>query len=263
MTTSPPARRHGKWLLRRPRSESAARLLCFPYSGMGASMYSRWPSFAGDVEICPVQLPARENRIGEPHYGSYERLAELAAEALLPHLDRPFAFFGHCGGALAAFATALRLHEIGGPTPACLLISSQVAPHDGPFGRFLGMSDGELRHELTTLTRELGGRPDPDVIELGLGVLRADLAANQRYHLAEPVMLRCALHAIGWSDDVEIRPEQMGGWRQYAPEGRFSATVLNGRHHTFLSAPDHLLAEFEQVMDKSLSAARSRENHDG
>jgi surfactin synthase thioesterase subunit len=226
---------------------------------MGASMYSRWPKLAGDIEICPVQLPARENRIGEPHYGSYQRLAQLAADGLLPYLDRPFAFFGHCGGALAAFATALRLHEIGGPAPACLVISSQVAPHDGPFGRFLGMSDDELRHELTVLTREMGGLPDPDVIELGLDVLRADIAANQQYHLSAPVVLRSAVRAIAWSDDVEIRPEQMGGWRRYAPDGRFSATVLDGRHHTFLSAPDHLLAEFEQVMDKKLTADRPRE----
>jgi surfactin synthase thioesterase subunit len=237
--------------LQRPKNDSAARLLCFPYSGLGASMYSRWPEFVGDIEICPVQLPGRENRIREPHYGGYPDLADLAAAALRPYLDRPFAFFGHCGGALAAFATAVRLHEEGGPMPVCLFMSSQVAPHEGPFGRFLRMSDDELRAELTTLTEALGGRPDPDVIELGLGILRADVTANQRYRLDEPLVLPCAVHAIGWSEDVEIRPDQMGGLREYAPEGRFTATVLAGRHHTFLDAPAELLGTFELAMNRA------------
>ncbi|MFD0382099.1 thioesterase II family protein [Streptomyces stramineus] len=65
----------------------------------------------------PDPAPGRENRLREPHYGTYEELAEQLVEALLPHFDRPFAFFGHCGGALPGFATALLLARSGLPTP--------------------------------------------------------------------------------------------------------------------------------------------------
>ncbi|QUF04153.1 thioesterase [Actinosynnema pretiosum subsp. pretiosum] len=251
----PPPRR-GKWLLRAPDPDARARLFCFPYSGLGASMYGRWPRAVGDLEVCAVQPPGRENRIREPHHGGYPELADLAATALLPHLDRPFAFFGHCGGALAAFATAARLAETGEPVPTVLFASSQVAPHEGPFGRFLSMSDAELSVELGELTRALGGVPDPDMIELGLGVLRADLAANRGYRLDAPLAPGSDVCAVGWSADAEIRPDQMGGWRDCAPEGGFTAPVLDGGHHAFLAAPEHLLAELELTFTRSLARHR-------
>ncbi len=239
--------RRGKWLLRKPAADATARLFCFPYSGLGASMYSRWPQRAGGLELCAVQPPGRENRICEPHYGGYPELAAGAAEALAPYLDRPFGFFGHCGGALAAFATALHLHLAGGPAPTALFVSSQVAPHEGPFGRFLSMSDEELRAELAALTEAMGGTADPDMIEFGLGVLRADLAANQDYRLDVPIALPTAVCAIGWRADTEIRPEQMPGWRDYAAR-LHEAVVLDGGHHAFLGAPAELLAVFDRVL---------------
>jgi len=240
MSTATPA----KWLLRRP-GESPARLFCFPYSGTGGSMYNRWPRQVGPVEICAVQLPARENRIREPHYGSYQQLADAAAAGLRPYLDRPFGFFGHCGGALSAFATALRLAELGATQPAALFLSSQVAPQDGPFGRFLDLDDDGLRAELAKLTVALGGIAHPDALDFGLEVLRADVDANRRYHVAPPVRLASDIHAIGWSADAEIRPEQMTGWAAWAEPGRCRQHLLEGGHHAFLSAPDSLLAVIE------------------
>jgi surfactin synthase thioesterase subunit len=247
-------------LLREPTQEAPARLFCFPYSGVGASMYNRWPRQLGPAEVCPVQLPGRENRIREPHYGTYEELAERLVEALPPYLDRPFAFFGHCGGALPAFATAVRLAELDLPVPACLFVSSQVAPHDGPFGRFLGMSDAELTVELTRLVVAMGGRAHPDMLELGLSVLRADVAANRAYHLAAPVVLPSVVHTLGWTDDREIRPEQMTGWSRYAHPGRFRCDVLPGTHYAFLAAPAELVDVLTAGLQRALrdEATRTR-----
>lgn len=235
-----PAPRPQRWLLRKPKGEAPARLFCFPYSGVGASMYHRWPERIGPAEVCLIQLPGRENRLRDPHYGTYEDLAGPLAEALLPHLDRPFGFFGHCGGALPGFALALHLRERGLPEPAALFVSSQVSPHDGPFGRFLGMRDDELAIELAELTRAMGGEPHPALIEMNLGVLRADVDANRAYHLDKPVRLPSVVHTIGWEDDQEIRPERMTGWSEYAEPGRFRAEVLPGEHYAFLGAPDAL-----------------------
>ena len=245
----------GKWLLRKPTSDAPARVFCFPYSGVGASMYSRWPTRVGSVELCPVQLPGRENRIRQPHYGSYEALAEQVADGLEPYLDRPFGLFGHCGGALAAFATALRLRDLG-PRPAGLFVSSQVAPHEPPYGRFLGMTGEELRAELALLTVAMGGRPHPDALDFGLEILRADIAANQRYRLAAPTRLATDLHVIGWRRDVEIRPDQMGGWGAYVEPDRLFTTVLDGEHHTFLGAPASLLDIFDRGLTHAMVAGK-------
>jgi surfactin synthase thioesterase subunit len=235
-------------LLRTPGDDMPARLFCFPYSGMGASMYSKWPTKIGDTELCLVQLPGRENRIREPHYQTHELLAEQLAEELSPYFDRPFGFFGHCGGAFPAFATALHLARHQAPTPACLFVSSQVAPHDGPCGRFLRMSDSELGEELAQLTRAQGGEPKPDVIQMNVGVLRADLTAVENYPFEAPVELPAHVRAIGWDRDAEILPEQMSGWSAYARPGRFHWTMLHGGHYTLLDAPDGLIAELDEGM---------------
>ncbi|WP_377267732.1 thioesterase II family protein [Peterkaempfera sp. SMS 1(5)a] len=255
MTTT--VRRPPRWLLRRISDDAPARLFCLPYSGVGASMYHLWPERIGRTEICRVQLPGRESRLREPHYGDYESLAEQLAEALLPHLDRPFAFFGHCGGALPGFATARYLAQNCLPTPGALLVSSQVAPHHGPFGRFLGMSDAELSVELAGLIVAMGGQPRPELIEMNLGVLRADVDANRAYRLAEPERLPCAIRAISWTGDTEIRPEQMPGWSAYTDPERFTAVTLPGDHYAFLGAPAPLQAEIEAAMEEMLTPVRS------
>jgi surfactin synthase thioesterase subunit len=240
-----------KWLLRRPSDDAAARLFCFPYSGCGASMYNRWPENTGPVEILPVQLPARERRIREPHFGTYQELAELAVSGLTDFLDRPFGFFGHCGGALAAFATSARLREVGGPAPTALFVSSEVAPHDGPFGRFLDMSEGQLRVELQRLASALGTHLDRDMLDLCLETLVADIAANRKYELDAPFELDCDVHAIGWLGDTDVWPDQMSGWEFYAKPGRYFADVLDGTHHTFLDAPEALLGVFTSGMSRT------------
>ncbi|MFD5247393.1 thioesterase II family protein [Amycolatopsis sp. NPDC058340] len=242
-----------KWLLRKPGDDAPSRLFCFPYSGLGASMYNRWPDRVGQAEVCRIQLPGRENRVREEHYGTYEALAERLVEALEPHLDRPFGFFGHCGGALPAFATALALSRGGLPAPDRLFLSSQVAPHHGPYGRYLSLSTAELAVELEGFVRALGGEPNADLIELGLTVMRSDLAANRAYRLEKPVVLPSFVHAIGWGEDREIRPGQMGGWAEYARPGRYRHVVFPGGHHTFLHAPEPLMTELATAMDQALA----------
>lgn len=113
------------WFVRPPSADHPARIFCFPFSGSGASAFSAWPAAIDDVEICPVQFPGRENRLGHPHYGTYENLAASLVEPLEPLLDRPYAFFAHCAGAMPAYETVLRLAELGLRGPDCLVVSGQ------------------------------------------------------------------------------------------------------------------------------------------
>ncbi|MEV6632797.1 thioesterase domain-containing protein [Actinoplanes sp. NPDC051470] len=233
-------------LLRDPSETARARLFCFPYSGGGASMFSSWPHQVDDVEICPVQLPARENRFREPHFGTYEELAQALVDPLLPYLDRPFAFFGHCAGALPAFEVARRLHQEGLPAPRALIVSAQVAPHDCPFDRYLGLGDDQLIEELAALTRSRGGEPHPLVLGMMLDVLRQDLESNRVYRRAEPVILPSRVVVLHWAADAEIRPEQMHGWSAYGDQ--VSYEVLDGGHFAFLDAPDPLLTLVTELL---------------
>ncbi|MZE55068.1 hypothetical protein GTY86_28075, partial [Streptomyces sp. SID5770] len=56
------------WVRRAARpGRPRLRLLCFPYAGMGASLYRSWPGLLPeDVEVVAVQPPGREDRARDP-----------------------------------------------------------------------------------------------------------------------------------------------------------------------------------------------------
>jgi surfactin synthase thioesterase subunit len=242
-TPQPRPKKPPRWLLRRPDPDARARLFLFPYSGCGASMYQAWPRRIGAIDVCLIQPPARQNRIAEPHYETYENLAAGLIEHLRPHLDRPFAFFGHCSGALPGVEVTRQLAAAGLPLPTRVFASGQVAPHDGPYGRLLELDRDGLRTELGHIITNLGGEPSGSLIEMGLEVLVNDVEANKRYspgHLTIPA----GVTAIGWTEDVEIPTKLMGGWPDTAADCR--SVELDGGHFEFLSAPEALLAEIRR-----------------
>lgn len=227
-----------KWLRRPPSATAIGRVFCIPYSGCGASMYRQWPRQHDGVEFLPLELPGHETRFAEPNFGTYQELAKAMAVGLEPYLDIPYGFFGHCGSALAAYEVSAELARAGYPVPTRLFVSSEVAPQDGPFGRFLGMSDTELAGELDVLIRQLGGTPSAELISLYLDVLKADIETNIRYVMPDPFRLPCPITAIGWTEDDEIPHWKMGGWREC---GTTTFELLAGRHHRFIEAPPELL----------------------
>jgi surfactin synthase thioesterase subunit len=202
-------------------------------------MYRQWPPRHDGVEFLPLELPGHETRFAEPNFATYQELAKAMVAALEPYLGVPYGFFGHCGSALAAYEVSAELTRCGYPAPARLFVSSEVAPQDGPFGRFLGMSDTELAVELETLIRELGGTPNEELISLYLEVLSADVETNKRYVMPHPFRLSCPITAIGWTEDNEIPFRLMRGWQEC---GDTTFELLEGRHHRFIEAPPELLA---------------------
>lgn len=226
------------WFVR-PPSGHPARMFCFPFSGSGASAFSAWPAAIDDVEVSPVQFPGRENRLGHPHYGTYENLAADLVGPLEALLDRPFTFFGHCAGALPAYETVLRLAGLGLPTPDRLFVSGQPAPHDASRDRMLTMTEPELRAELESFIRGRGIEPRPDMIDVGMMVLLRDHAAAGQYRRTEPVAVPCPIVVLHWRDDPDVSLDQLEGWRQYAESVEFR--VVDGGHYDFMNAPDELL----------------------
>lgn len=239
-----------RWLLHRPSPDAEARLFCFPHSGCGASMYHRWPRKIGRIEVCLIQPPGRETRIREPHYGTYEAMAAALVEYLPSWLDRPFGFFGHCGGALPGVELTHQLVAAGLPAPRRVFVSSQVAPHDGPYGRFLALNAAELADELRKLIVSLGGKPAPKLVEMGVELLQLDLEANRRYRPHELRHMPCGITAIGWTEDAEIPMPLMEGWRALSADCRFA--LLAGKHYDFLGAPRALLDELERDLSPDL-----------
>ncbi|GHI10140.1 hypothetical protein Scel_84610 [Streptomyces cellostaticus] len=185
-----------------------------------------------------MQFPGRENRLAHPHYGTYENLAAALVEPLVPLLDRPYAFFGHCAGALPAYETVVRLAALGLPGPGCLFVSGQPAPHDASRDRMLTMTEPELRAELESFIRSRGIEPRPDMIDMGLAVLLRDHAAAGAYRREEPVAVPCPIVVLHWRDDPDVSLDELQGWRQYSDSVEFR--VVDGGHYDFMDAPEEL-----------------------
>jgi len=227
----------GPWLLRPPSAEAAGRVFCIPHAGCGAGIFGKWPAVRQSVEFLPVELPGRLTRMGDRMPATFQDLAAAVIDGLGPYLDVPYAFFGHCWSALAAYEITAQLEQRG-RKPAHLFVSSQVAPQDGPVGKMLGMTEDELTEELKTTIRDLGNQPHPELVAIYAKVLRDDVEASRRYLVPDPVRLACPVTAIGWRDDAEVRPESMTGW---AACGDTTFEVFPGRHHEFTDAPPALL----------------------
>jgi surfactin synthase thioesterase subunit len=226
------------WLPDVPSRHARAVLFCLPYPGFGASMYGRWPQAVDGVDICPIQLPGRENRAGEDLHGSYAELADELADALVPYLDRPYGFFGHGPAALIGYEVTVRLGRPRAPRPRRLCVSAQAAPHHGPHDRLSRMSPAQRRALFGRMTERLHSGPSLPARDACLRILPADLTLLRYYLPIAPVELACPIIAIGWSRDDQVDPASMRGWAECGPT---SFVVLDGGHDSVMDPPGALI----------------------
>lgn len=117
------------FLFPKTNPQAKVRLFCFHYAGVGAFIFGNWKKYLPpEIEIYPVQLPGRENRLGESPFNRLDNLVQTLTPILIFYLDKPFAFFGHRGGALLSFEIARELRRKNAPTPVHLFVYSRIAP---------------------------------------------------------------------------------------------------------------------------------------
>jgi medium-chain acyl-[acyl-carrier-protein] hydrolase len=226
------------------RRPAGLRLVCFPHAGAGPSAFRRWPRLLPpDVEVCAVALPGRGARRTEPPRDRLGPLADELASVLLELPEMPFAFFGHSYGGLLSFEVARRLRDRGAPLPRRLFVAACPPPHLPATQRDVHrLPDAAFKQRL----RELGGTPAPvldcpELIDLALPVLRADLAAFET-HAHEPgPPLPVDLTVLGGASDVLVRSDTLGQWRQHTSR-RFGVRVLAGDHFFLSSAEEAVMA---------------------
>lgn len=252
------------WLQRfTPRPQARARLFCFPHAGVGAAVYRPWAvSLPADLEMCAIQLPGRANRLNEPAITHLPELVSALVTVLQPHLDLPFAFFGHSMGAVLSSEVARALHATGAPTPRHLFVSGRRPPHwPNPDPLLHVLSDKDF---VTEINRRYGGIP-PEVAEheellaLLLPALRADIHALET-HLppASRAPLACPVTVFGGSDDPLTPRAHLDGWRSET-QGAFRVRVFPGDHFYLQAQKDPLLADVSATLAPLLAEIRPRE----
>jgi surfactin synthase thioesterase subunit len=174
-------------------------------------------------------------------------LVEALGAAIQPHLDRPFAFFGHSMGAIVAFELTRLLRRRGLPLPRILIASAARAPQ---FRRnHVPPPDPRDDQLLADLRRLEGISPelleDPSVATAILPALRADTALYRNYVYTEDDPLDCPIRAYGGTEDSNIEPHHLEGWREQT-RSSFAVRRFPGGHFYLRSSREEFRAALEE-----------------
>jgi medium-chain acyl-[acyl-carrier-protein] hydrolase len=239
------------WIaFRIPNPRARLRLFCFPYAGTGAAIFRTWSGgLPADIEVCPIQFPGRATRPTETPFNRLSSLVQALGPALVPLLDKPFAFFGHSLGALVAFELARRLRSQSDVQPVRLFVSAARAPQIPLRHRPIhALPEAEFLLEL----RRLNGIPGKvlehaELMQLMLPMLRADFSVFETYvHSTEPP-LNCAISSFGGLQDHRVTCGDLESWRDQT-SAFFSLRMFPGDHF-FMNTTRPLLL---QVLAKEL-----------
>lgn len=213
------------------RPAAQARLVCFPHAGGTARFYRNWPGeFSNKVEVRSVQYPGHEDRIREETVCEMSLLADMAAEAVAPLMDRPLALFGHSLGAVVAYEVARRLADIRPDFLACLFVSGREAPVPARRQVKHLADDDTLWGEL----RRLGGTDSAILDHAGwrsllLPVLRSDYQLDETYRYRPGPKLDCQVVACMGDSDPETDSVRSAAWGELT-SGQFDLRTFPGDH---------------------------------
>jgi medium-chain acyl-[acyl-carrier-protein] hydrolase len=153
--------------------------------------------------------------------------------ALLPGMDRPFAFYGHSMGALISFELARELRRSHQLQPVHMFVSSCLPPHS-PRRRekvTYNLPEPQFIEEL----RRFNGIPSEvqehseELMQLTMPLLRADFEACQTYeYIAEP-MLECPFTVVGGLEDKGLSRSDLEEWRGHTTSA-CTVRMVSGDH---------------------------------
>jgi medium-chain acyl-[acyl-carrier-protein] hydrolase len=220
------------------RPMARLRLVCIPFAGAGIAAFGKWTALLPDsIEPFVVQLPGREDRLRAAPFRSWHPMMEslITAASALPPL--PTALFGHSLGAVIALELARHFHVTQPGRIRQLFVSGRPWPGTPGLHRLNpdSLDDDQL---LAALDRAYGSGSSslshPDIREVMLPALRADLAVLDSHVYRRGPTLSCPLTVYGGDRDPGTTPASLDAWRAET-SGPFRLVTFAGDHF-FLDA---------------------------
>lgn len=232
------------------------KLFCLPWAGGGALPYRAWrDKLAALACVVPVRLPGRETRAAEEPFVRMGPLVEALLEELRPHVDGPFAFFGHSMGAGISFELTRALRRAGLPMPVSLHVSGARAPqyrlnHVPP-------PEPTMRDFIEELRRLEGFPPsvlnNPELLKLALPSLLSDARLYRHYAYEAEGPLDVPLFAYGGEADPNVTAEHLEAWGRQTTR-LFRRTEFKGGHFFLEAAQAALLSTLKADLTLALQA---------
>lgn len=264
-----------RWIANRKiQANAQIRLFCFPYGGGGASIYREWQqAFPDFIEVCPIQLPGRENRMEDDSLDNMDTLVSLLANHLQPQFDLPFAFFGHSFGSLIGFELTryLRRHHL--PQPIHLFTSAYPDPkkpsksldnllaqlnqigmnlfHLNP--ERIGQLDEDQLTMLSTVFKENGvvdygdERMNQSIIKVLLPIFIGDMSLVKNYTYLNESPLEVPITVFLGKKDTWVSPEDHLGWTAHTSEQCQFQQFDSG--HLFIREKEIRLKVIQKITD--------------
>lgn len=251
----------GNWVVvPRARPDAIMRLICFPYAGGNASVYSSWVDRIGSkVELCAIQPPGRQERIHESLLETVEQMVEGIVPALLPYLDKPFAMFGHCVGAMVMYEVVRVLKARHGLAPVHIFPSGALPPKN----YLIPAVDTSLDSDKFVETLRQIGFAEDSVLgdeesarEL-LPTVSADFDLAIRYACDRPSALDAPITTICGREDQLGPPERTVKWNEMTTS-RFDQVVLPGEHYFLVPERNAVIRTVNEELDNYVAIFEQR-----
>ena len=226
------------------------RLFCIPYAGGNAQAFHKWGAHFKRDELFSMQLPGRAFRIREPCIRDCSQMINAMMKEMDPHLDTPFALYGHSMGALLAFELARGLRRTNRPSPQGLIVSGRRAPQVGGAGP---VSFDTPDNEFWGAIGKLYGTPktlldSPDLQAMLLPTFRADFELLGKWTYEEEAPLECPIWAMGGDSDPGICVDAIKGWEEQT-SAEFQHRIFAGGHMFIQQKEAELLPLIQQALD--------------
>lgn len=267
------------WLVfPRPNPSAVSRLFCFHYAGGGAATFRPWvDELDPTIELVAIDPPGRGGRLDEPPVATIEAFMAEVLPRMQPYLDRPFAVFGHCLGALTAFEAAHRL-AASGHHPTHVFVSGGRPPdllaregrfeerllaellkhrefdpfrpgHEQPDGVFAEL----IRHFGIDATEEF--LQNPDLRRLILPAVRADFAIAFHYRAAPTAPLAAPVSCFVGVDDPYVSRDDALGWGRHTRVA-FRLWLREAAHFLIVDDRDFIVRTINRELGATAPAIR-------
>lgn len=198
-------------------------MICLHYAGGASYVFRTWANhLPGDIEMIAVQLPGRWERSSEPLAKRMETILDPMGEALSCEIGLPFAVIGFSLGSLIGFEWLHWLRDRNLPSPKHFVSISRAAPHlHTDLASIFELDDESF---IRAVHERYHGMPidmfkDPELREIFLPILKADLEVYQTYRCRERPPLSLPMTAIAGQDDPTISLDSLEKWGMHTTSG--------------------------------------------
>lgn len=229
------------------QQQAAVPLICLPFAGAGPSFFKDWIPLTDSLDIVAPQLPGREKRfLEDPYRDVGQAITGILSEVLqLIGKRNRVNIFGHSLGAVLAYELAYRLSASTEIEVEHLVVSGSPGPWTPRQRRATGLDDEGFIGQV----REFAGYDhpalnDPDMREMLLPLLRADVEMHENYYPPEGRRIEVPITSVRGTDDELVSAEEAAQW-QTATTAPLQLIEIPGGHMYLTKTPEKLLRLIE------------------